>query len=178
MTTSITRRIRAPIVAIAAVAVALGTATWLISSRVKATATTGRAEAAAVAPERSVETPLAHHRAALAAHARERDDPPWARAAEAAIGKQLAALAREGRFAVVGTRCRSASCVATVEWPSYPDAESNWSAVLRGNYGECGVAVILDPAAAGTGRFRNEVFFDCSRRSKTPNQHQQSEIQQ
>lgn len=167
------RRLRLPIIVASAIVIFATTATWLIR-RVKATAAGSRTETAAVAHDKNVDPHFARHRASLAAHAREGDDPQWARPTEAAISAQLAALSRDGHFAVVATHCRSASCIATVEWPSYLDAEAYWSALLGGHYGACGVAVTLERKAAGTGPFRSDVFFDCSRRSKSPNQ--QSEV--
>jgi hypothetical protein len=120
-----------------------------------------RAAASPLDPAKELTVLREQHRSALAQHAREPADPPWATEMSSVIGRGLAAIAFDGEFKVLGVDCRSRTCVASVDWESASTAYSRWPAVVRGSYGRCGVEVVLDEPAAAKTRFGTKILFPC-----------------
>ena len=109
----------------------------------------------------------AEHRRALEDHARESLDPAWARDTTNALTTALRPIAAGSDAAVVGVDCRSATCVADIEWPNLPAATRGWLPVLEGDYDRCSVRVTLDEAVDPNQRFRTRVLFTCPHKDAT-----------
>ena len=73
---------------------------------------------------------IAQHHAAIDRHYQEPRDPNWYRKAEAKLGEDLGAFATQRHFELTDVDCRTSSCVATVAFASYNDAQAGWSAIL------------------------------------------------
>src|SRR5258708_1922691 len=80
---------------------------------------TGPARPRGRAPKGATAGAARHPQRLLQRHAEERIDPAWSAEAERAFARDLAELARERSFRVVGVECRTASCRADLEWPSF-----------------------------------------------------------
>jgi hypothetical protein len=74
-----------------------------------------------------------HQRRDSELHARyeaESPDPRWARDAAAAIGNSLKERAQNGTFTIGEIDCKTTLCKASVSWPSYPAAHSEFRRLL------------------------------------------------
>jgi hypothetical protein len=123
--------------------------------------------APAMTTEQRKELHRAEHRRALEDHARESLDPAWARATTVALTTALRPIAARSEAAVVSVDCRSATCVADLEWPNLPTAARGWRPVLEGDYDRCSVRVTLDDAVDPKQRFRTRVLFTCPHEDAT-----------
>ncbi len=108
-------------------------------------------------------------RARLTGHDQEPIDPSWAPHAEGEYRNDLAEVNEQLRgsqkFDVHDVRCRTNTCVARVEWPSYDEAYDNYARVLHHRYKQnCAREIVLvDEARAGQPYSAN-VLFDCKER--------------
>lgn len=74
------------------------------------------------------------HAEMLKTHAAQPMDHSWASSAAESFRADLHGLRKESRAKVVNVDCRTNSCVATLEWPSFHDAKSGFSALLHALY--------------------------------------------
>jgi hypothetical protein len=106
---------------------------------------------------------IALHHTAIDQHYQEPRDPKWERKTEAKLGEDLRAFATQRHFELDEVDCRARSCVATVEFPSYNDAQAGWKALLfHGNLAGCGTEITLDEAQDPTAPYRTTIFYDCA----------------
>lgn len=86
----------------------------------------------------------------------EPTDRSWSSMASAAFHRELA---DEG-VTVVDVDCRSTSCVATIEWPSFAAARHGFEAVLQKDYTtNCEREITLSTPADPEAHLRAEVVF-------------------
>ncbi len=90
-------------------------------------------------------------------------DDGWAASESAALGKVLGAASDAHHFKVVSLDCRSATCAATLEWPSYGEAVGTMDDLLHAPDVPCGRQVVLpEPADATAGYTTTVLYHDCS----------------
>lgn len=113
-------------------------------------------------PEEVREQLAADRDAWLAAHEREPVDPAWAGAAEASLGRGLEAVAAGAGLRVVGVRCKTTTCVGTVEWPTYDAATAAYGTVLHQRYEpNCTRSILLPEPPDPGAPYRAELTVDC-----------------
>ena len=102
--------------------------------------------------------------AQLDSHKREARDERWATHASAALSKDLGAVLPgiESKPQLVDVECRTTTCAATIEWPSYADAHASAQRLVMGPFGSenCDRTIHLSDAHAD-GRYQAVMLFDC-----------------
>lgn len=100
---------------------------------------------------------------ALEAHRQEPLDPTWARSTAQAFQDDLASFPRESEITVLDVQCRSSTCTASFEWPTYEKARSTFSSVLHKSYqANCTRNIMLPEPAEPEKAYRATAIFDCS----------------
>jgi hypothetical protein len=106
----------------------------------------------------------AYHEARVAEHGREALDRTWAAKTEGLVGKALGASSAAHRFQTVALDCRSVTCAATLEWPSYGDALGTMEDLLHGPFVPCGRQVVMPEPTDPAARYQTTVLYhDCDR---------------
>ena len=88
-------------------------------------------------------------------------DPSWAPRASRALREDFERFGHEDRFRLRAVDCRTDSCVADVEFPSYGAAQTSWGTVLHlPRTDNCATTVVLDhdPEDA-TAPYRSRVLY-------------------
>lgn len=67
----------------------------------------------------------------LQQHASEPIDAAWSRTAALSPSEDLRSAEQQQPFHIIDTQCRSSSCSALVEWPSYHSAADSYAALLH-----------------------------------------------
>ena len=97
-------------------------------------------------------------------HARESLDAAWARQTADAVGKGLAEVAPDSGFSVRNLDCRSHTCVAELEWPSFDAAAESYRLAATASFGQpCGTEIILPPTDRPEGAYRAKLHLICRR---------------
>lgn len=105
--------------------------------------------------------PAQRHQAWRKEHASEPREAAWATSEEATINRALMESGRDGGMSVVEVDCRTTSCRADVEWPTYGIAVERYRDVLRSAIPGCESAVLLEPPADSTRPYRTSAMFNC-----------------
>jgi hypothetical protein len=106
----------------------------------------------------------------LAKHAGEPVDPTWSSGAVSAFQRDFAALTEQREAKVVGVECKTTSCVATLEWPSYEAAQREHSEVVMHGYEvNCRRQIWAPEPEDREARYKATAIFDCSGRLERPN---------
>lgn len=74
------------------------------------------------------------HQAAIERHRSESPDPSWAPRGIATVSKALTAMAPTAAFSFRKVDCRTTSCSAEIEWPTFGDARTHYTELLVGDY--------------------------------------------
>lgn len=97
---------------------------------------------------------------------RHRDEPVdrgWSGQAETLLRSDLGALAEGRSYHLTSLECKTSSCVATLEWPSYATAPQEAVGVIAApHHVNCATSVWTPPPDDPATSYRAEVFFDCS----------------
>jgi soluble cytochrome b562 len=105
----------------------------------------------------------------LDAHTQERVDVEWARPAaralESDMGSVMESIPQEERGKLLGLDCRTSTCVATVEFPTFVAAKDQFPRLVEHSYGvPCGRTVVLDKPADPLAPFKMRLLFEgCAR---------------
>jgi hypothetical protein len=122
----------------------------------------GKAKEGPVTGTHAVDHQRDHHLAIL----RHRDSarlPEWAQKTSDAIRKGLVVTQSQGQFEIIDIDCRSNSCLATLEWPSYDVAYRQWALVVGHPYGiPCGASVYLDEPSDRSAKYQGIILFGCA----------------
>lgn len=95
-------------------------------------------------------------------HRRDRVDAAWSRAASAGLRGDLGSLATEGHFQVLEMDCRSSSCVATLEWPTFSEARHARAALIGHRYHpNCAYGLSLPEPDDAASAYRTSMIFQC-----------------
>jgi len=105
------------------------------------------------------------YRQLLEKHATEGVDPAWSREATAALAADLGrfADANTNKFRVGRVDCRTTTCTAEIEWPSFKDALQTFQAVVLDPIDmKCTQQITLpDEQKDTTSPYLATAFFDC-----------------
>ena len=129
---------------------------------------------ASVDPEAEKEKRERAFAESIRSHRQEHKDSAWSGEFEGAIGRSLSTLSSAHGFSTTAIDCRTESCVATIEWPTYADAMLQWKAVLLGTSDvPCARMLLLpdDPSGADDSarRYSHDVLFTrCARTAAAP----------
>ena len=101
----------------------------------------------------------ARYEAAIDAHDRAPKDPAWARTAEAKLTDDLHEIAK-GAFEIEKVDCRTSSCKAVLDWPSYGAAVNGFMDVMHlTNRLNCRREMHLAPPSNPTERYPGTAIF-------------------
>jgi len=96
-------------------------------------------------------------------HNREERDPIWSARANADFGSDLAGLGASHQLRVESVDCRSRSCFAYVNWPTFREARASTSDLLHHDYRQnCARLVYLPPPENPDVPYRARVDFNCT----------------
>ncbi len=114
-------------------------------------------------PEQAWREVRRQHDEALQRHREEPVDNAWSGQATSLLREDLGALADGRTFRLADLNCKTISCVATLEWPSFATASREARDVIAAPHRvNCATTVLTpapdDPAAP----YRAEIFFDCA----------------
>jgi hypothetical protein len=132
---------------------------------------TSRAEAAPAAPSAPPSRPdpeelkqavLQQHQLRLDAHQRQPIHPTWAPEATRAFSTDFSALTQGQQFTVRSIDCRSTSCIARVEWPSYAEAAANYHLLLQHSYTlDCTRSLLLPEPEDPERAYEASLILEC-----------------
>ena len=132
---------------------------------------TARAEAMPPAPNPPPSRPdpkelrqalLQQQQARLDAHQRQSIDPSWSPEAARAFSTDFSALAQGQQFTVRSIDCRSTSCIARVEWPSYAEATTGYEVLLQHSYAlDCTRSLLLPDPEDPDRAYEASLLLDC-----------------
>jgi len=98
-----------------------------------------------------------------ASHNAEVRDPVWAQRANAEFSEDLSALGGANHLRVESVECRSRTCFAYVNWPSFREANQSRSDLLHHDYRQnCSRLVYLPPPEDPSAPYRARIDFDCA----------------
>jgi hypothetical protein len=86
----------------------------------------------------------ADHKASIAAHRREPFDEAWSRETSATLRRELMPALEELHARLAEMDCRSATCLATIDFGSYADASNDWPALFATPHPGCSIEFMLD----------------------------------
>lgn len=115
-------------------------------------------------PEAAREQTFERWRESLNAFDSEPLDEEWAQASQASLETDIENLLEIGGFSLLKTECRTGTCSATVEWPSFGIAEQKFANLLHYNYKlPCGVETVLpDPEEEEAGQpYQATILYHC-----------------
>jgi hypothetical protein len=97
----------------------------------------------------------------LANHRRDARDPKWAPRAESGIRDTIGTVA--GTHKATRVECKTTSCVATMEWPSYDEALHGYGRLLTAIYTpNCAVKILVHDPVDGQQTYQEQLLFDCT----------------
>jgi hypothetical protein len=104
------------------------------------------------------------HEQAIRTHRAQPIDPAWARKTNAMLQSDLTELAASSSFKLIEADCRTTSCIATVEWPSYGKAMVEWRRLLHHGYqANCSREITLPDAQDPQGAYQATIVLDCEK---------------
>ena len=96
-------------------------------------------------------------------HETEPVDAAWSGAAESQLEQEISTLSATENFELLRTQCRTNTCSATVQWPSYGGALDHFSALLHADYKTaCAREVVLPEPTQRDAPYEATVLFDCT----------------
>jgi hypothetical protein len=105
---------------------------------------------------------LAEHEASIAAHQSEPVDESWARETSAALEGELVPTLEKVHARLAQMDCRSATCLATVDFGSYANAATHWPALFATVHRGCGIEFTLGDGAEGaTTGYEGTFVYTC-----------------
>lgn len=90
-------------------------------------------------------------------------DPAWSPGARNEFKRDLAALAQDKNYKVVGVDCKTTLCKATVEWPSYGEVRNTVSDLLYADYrNNCTKQIFAPVPGNQADPYQGTVIYDCT----------------
>lgn len=82
----------------------------------------------------------------------------------------LGEIAQTSSFELVQTECRTTSCLATMQWPTYGKAQAEWRKLLHHGYqANCSREITLPEPSDETAPYQATLVLDCEGwRAETP----------
>lgn len=113
-------------------------------------------------PEELRQALLQQQQVRLDAHQRQSIHPVWASDATRAFSTDFSALTQGQRFTVRSIDCRSTSCIARVEWPSYAEATTGYEVLLQHSYAlDCTRSLLLPDPEDPERAYEASLLLDC-----------------
>jgi hypothetical protein len=98
----------------------------------------------------------------LTQHDQERANPHWAKATERVLFAELSDFGHDAGFDVSNIDCRSTTCVATLKWSSYSDAQQAAAKIVERRYSKkCGKELFLAPTEGSSSSYEASLLLDC-----------------
>jgi hypothetical protein len=117
-------------------------------------------------PATSEQSRETEHAASIARVRQEPVDRNWAQGTEQLLRGDLEVVARasaDRHMSLVGVECKTTSCLATFEWPSFDEAKSGWRGILHSRLSaNCAREILLPDAADPSARYQATAVFDCT----------------
>jgi hypothetical protein len=99
----------------------------------------------------------------IARHRNEPADPEWAPAAQNSFTREISAVGEANHVSVRSVDCRSTTCIAEVQWPTYRDALNAYHDLLHGRYSQnCSRSITLPDAIDAESPCQAQFLLDCS----------------
>lgn len=106
---------------------------------------------------------LSKHQEAIENHRREPVDSSWSRSTSELFTSDIESLAEKADLKLIEVDCKSRSCLATVEWKSFSEAQSNYSALLHHSYAaNCSREILLPEPDDLAAPYQATAVFDCA----------------
>jgi hypothetical protein len=113
-------------------------------------------------PEEVKQALLLQQQERLDAHHRQPVDATRSSEATRAFSTDFSALTQEQPFTVRAIDCRSTSCIARVEWPSYAEAAASYQVLLQHSYGmDCMRSLLLPEPEEPARAYEASLILDC-----------------
>jgi hypothetical protein len=114
--------------------------------------------------EQAMRSARESYAARIAAHQTEARDPKWADATNALFRDDFAKLSQKATWSSIDVDCRMTTCVGTVHWPAYADANREWKMLLHSAYHvNCAREIILPEVSDPQQPLEASILFDCER---------------
>jgi hypothetical protein len=98
----------------------------------------------------------------LERHEQEATDAAWAPQSAASIREDLAAVAEAKKFHLASVDCRTTTCTAVLEWPSFSDAMQSFQSVAAApTRMKCSHQITLPEPEPSAATYRATAFLDC-----------------
>ena len=114
--------------------------------------------------EAATQREIDDHKKLIAQHAAEPRDTAWAASEERDVHAKLVALssAMNRAFVLRSVDCRTASCVAELEWPNQDVAKTHLRSLLSGSSDVQCARQIAFPPSEGSGAYTASFYLDCT----------------
>jgi hypothetical protein len=101
----------------------------------------------------------------LVEHGNERLDHAWAAGQSADMTSALeAAMSKDHPFQVASVDCRSATCVARLNYASPEEALQDVDTLMRAHIPTCSGMLSALPPPSGPGAYTRTIIYDCPRK--------------
>jgi len=98
----------------------------------------------------------------LDAHQRQSIHPTWSSEATRAFSADFSALTQGQPFTVRAIDCRSTSCIANVQWPSYAEAAASYQVLLHHSYAmDCMRSLLLPDPEDPERAYEASLILEC-----------------
>jgi hypothetical protein len=123
-----------------------------------------RSEALLAEREAATQREIDEHKKLVAQHAAEPRDTSWAASEESDVHAKLLALssAMNQAFVLRSVDCRTASCVAELEWANQDVAKAHLRSLLSGSSDVQCARQIAFPTSEGSGAYTASFYLDCT----------------
>lgn len=133
-----------------------------LTSRAEAVPSAPSAPPSRPDPEELKQALLQQQQMRLDAHQRQPIHPTWSSEATRAFSTDFSALTQGQQFAVRSIDCRSTSCIARVEWPSYAEATTNYQVLLQHSYAlDCTRSLLLPDPEDPERAYEASLILEC-----------------
>ncbi len=105
---------------------------------------------------------LEQRQAQLLGHERQAIDPTWASEATRSFSADFSMMTQGQAFRVRALDCKTTTCVARVEWPSYAEAAASYQFLLHHSYGmDCARNLMLPEPEDPTRAYAASLILEC-----------------
>lgn len=106
---------------------------------------------------------LSNHQEAIEKHRREPVDSSWSRSTTELFTSDIESLEEKADLKLISVDCKTRSCIATIEWKSFNEAQSNYGAILHHPYAaNCSREILLPEPDEPADPYQVTVVFDCA----------------